>query len=212
MKNVKEGTALLNEESVIEIGDKVVASNKEALLKANAVPIHIKMLSDWGEAEVMDKRKREKGGYSLTIVWDKDEQCSRLQTAEVNLQPVKKKIKRALVEQDPNGKAPNEAGAKLDQGKIRPHLVLGAFANALVEVSKVGTFGANKYSDNGWLSVPDGQQRYSEALLRHYLIEQTGETIDPDSGLLHAAHFAWNALARLELQLREEDKSKHEHL
>ena len=35
-------------------------------------------------------------------------------------------------EQDPNGKSPHELGAKLDAGKIRPGLVLGGFARALL--------------------------------------------------------------------------------
>ena len=37
-------------------------------------------------------------------------------------------------------------GAKLDKDKPRPGLVLGGFAKALIEVSKVGTAGAKKYT------------------------------------------------------------------
>jgi hypothetical protein len=98
----------------------------------------------------------------------------------------------------------HEPGAKLDDGKVRVGLVLGAFANALTEVCKVGTFGAKKYTDNGWLEVPNGIERYTDAMLRHWLAEQTGEWLDQESELLHAAHLAWNALARLELILREQ--------
>lgn len=107
-----------------------------------------------------------------------------------------------IKETDPHGKDPHESGAKLDAGKIRPALVLGGFSLALTEVTKVGTFGAEKYTDKGWMEVPDGEQRYSEAALRHWLKEAEGEKFDPDSGLLHAAHRAWNDLARLELMLR----------
>lgn len=109
-------------------------------------------------------------------------------------------------EADPLGKDPHEAGSKLDQGKPRPGLVIGGFARALEEVSKVGTFGAIKYTDNGWMEVPDGVRRYTDALLRHYLAECRGEVRDPDSNLTHAAHLAWNALARLDLMLREEEE------
>jgi len=115
-------------------------------------------------------------------------------------------VKRQF-EEDPLGKSAKEAGAKLDAGKPRPHLVLGSFARALLEVSKVGTFGANKYSDNGWITVPHGQERYADAELRHYLYECAGEKIDNDSDLLHRAHKAWNALAVLELYLREQEKN-----
>lgn len=107
------------------------------------------------------------------------------------------------LEADPNGKMPNEAGAKLDAGKNRCGLVLFGFARALQEVSKVGTYGANKYTDNGWTEVPDGERRYTDAMLRHLLREATGEECDPDTGLRHAAHAAWNALARLDLALRQ---------
>ena len=105
----------------------------------------------------------------------------------------------------------HEPGAKLDQDKPDVNLVLGNFARALMEVSKVGTAGAKKYSRNGWLEVPDGKNRYNSACERHYLKEQMGEEIDPDFGLLHAAHRAWNALAYLELILREEDKPETKH-
>jgi hypothetical protein len=105
-------------------------------------------------------------------------------------------------EADPNGKSPNEPGAKLDAGKNRVGLVLFGFARALQEVSQVGTYGANKYTDNGWQEVPDGERRYTDAMMRHLLREASGETHDLDTGLHHAAHAAWNALARLDLALR----------
>lgn len=108
-------------------------------------------------------------------------------------------------EKDPYGKAPGESGAKLDQGKVRPSLVLGAFARALLKISEVGTYGANKYSDHGWLTVPDGQRRYANAAWRHLLKRAAGEEFDPESGLDHLAHQAWNVLAELELKLREKD-------
>ena len=45
----------------------------------------------------------------------------------------------APIETDPDGKRPNEAGAKLDAGKNRLGLVLCGFSRALQEVGKVGT-------------------------------------------------------------------------
>lgn len=107
-----------------------------------------------------------------------------------------------LAEVDPLGRNPHEPGAKLDAGKRRDGLVLLAFARALAEVSKVGTYGAQKYTENGWIDVPDGVSRYTDAMLRHMLAEASGEAADKDTGLLHAAHAAWNALARLDLMVR----------
>lgn len=111
-------------------------------------------------------------------------------------------------ETDPNGFDPHHPGAKLDSGKNRLGLVLGGFARALTEVGKVGTYGAKKYTDNGWEVVPDGESRYTDALLRHLLSEYCGEGTDIESNLSHAAHAAWNALARLELAIRREQVAR----
>ena len=108
-------------------------------------------------------------------------------------------------EADPHGTPANEPGAKLDAGKNRLGLVLGGFALALEQVGEVGTFGAGKYTPNGWVSVPNGVERYTDAMYRHLLIEAQGELIDPQTKLFHAAHTAWNALARLDLMIRKWD-------
>lgn len=107
-----------------------------------------------------------------------------------------------MTEADPNGRNPHDKGAKLDAGKNRLGLVLGEFSRALQAVGEVGTYGANKYTENGWIEVPDGEARYTDAMLRHYFKESAGELRDPDTSLLHAAHLAWGALARLDLMLR----------
>lgn len=110
------------------------------------------------------------------------------------------------IEHDPHGKDAHVAGAKLDGGKVRPALVLRGFARALLEVSKVGTYGAVKYTENGWVEVPNGESRYDDAKMRHWLNEAKGEAVDADTLLRHAAHEAWNALARLDLMLRADEK------
>lgn len=106
--------------------------------------------------------------------------------------------------------AENKAGLKHDQGKPRLGLVFNGFSKALTEVGRVGTFGAEKYTPNGWVSVPNAQNRYTDAMYRHLMSEQSGELWDKESNLFHAAHAAWNALARLELLLRETDKQLEE--
>lgn len=107
-------------------------------------------------------------------------------------------------ELDPTGKSPHEPGAKLDGGKAPIFQgVINYFPRALEAVAKVSAFGAQKYSWGGWGPVDDGINRYSNAQHRHAISAARGETCDPDSGMLHAAHEAWNALAKLELMLRE---------
>jgi hypothetical protein len=84
--------------------------------------------------------------------------------------------------------------------------VVSYFPRALKAVAEISTFGAKKYAWNGWEDVDEGIERYSDAMARHFLYEAMGEEKDPDSGLSHAAHAAWGALARLELILREQSK------
>lgn len=103
---------------------------------------------------------------------------------------------------DPDFINPYTPGAKLDAGKNELSLVILSFARALQEVGRVGTYGAKKYTRDGWRHAEDGQYRYTNAMLRH-LLQEPQESHDPETQLLHAAHTAWNALARLELMLSE---------
>lgn len=124
---------------------------------------------------------------------------------------VLRSARKLTQEADPTGKSQHEPGAKLDAGKPMMSLVLGGFAKALVEVAKVGTFGAKKYTPNGWKTVPNAIERYGDAGLRHRFYELAGETHDPETKLLHAAHEAWNALARLEKLLEEQKTAEGGH-
>jgi len=110
--------------------------------------------------------------------------------------------KLTIPEKDPNGIEAHEPGAKLDEGKPRVGLMMKGFPRALLEVSKVTTFGALKYSEGGWQHVENGIDRYDDAKGRHTLYGYI-EKIDPDTDLLHMAQDAWNALAKLELYLRD---------
>ena len=106
-------------------------------------------------------------------------------------------------EADPTGKDPHQPGAKLDAGKTRAWLMVADFANALEAVARVTTVGAEKYTPEGWRTVPNGQARYMDAFMRHALALARGETHDADTGCLHKAQMAWNLLASMELELME---------
>jgi hypothetical protein len=107
-------------------------------------------------------------------------------------------------EKDPSGADPHQPGAKLDAGKAEiMRGFLAYFPRATEAVAQVSMFGARKYTRGGWRTVPEGYERYSDALLRHLVKEQVEGRADADSGLDHAAHAAWNAMARLELLLAD---------
>lgn len=110
--------------------------------------------------------------------------------------------RQQLQEKDPHGIDPHTSGAKLDAGKVLPWLCISGFSHALAAVADVTTKGARKYTPNGWVDVPDGEQRYMEAFGRHLLALGRGETVDADTQCLHKAQMIWNLMASLELELR----------
>lgn len=110
-----------------------------------------------------------------------------------------------LIEKDPHGTDPHALGAKLDAGKLQPWLFFSGFANALEKVANVTTIGAAKYTRNGWLTVPNGEERYMEAYMRHAMKLGQGQIYDTDPGGIgtkHLAQMIWNLLAVLELEER----------
>ncbi len=109
---------------------------------------------------------------------------------------------------DPNGVPQHAPGAKLDAGKVLAGLVVNGFSRAILAVAEVGTYGARKYTEDGWQHVDNGIKRYGNAKERHRLFGSFEER-DVETGLLHAAHEAWNALAILELKLRAIEAEKN---
>ena len=96
-------------------------------------------------------------------------------------------------------------GAKDDKAKPMAGVLLD-FSRALQTVVDVGTYGAKKYTRTGWATVPEGSQRYLDAMMRHLLaMDVDPDGLDKETGLPHLAHVAWNALAVLELQARRKE-------
>ncbi len=103
-------------------------------------------------------------------------------------------------------------GMKYDQGKPNLSLVFGGFNKALLDVGYIGTFGARKYTPNGWKEVDNLYERYSSALLRHMFAAMSSrvkDIYDNETGRLHLAHVAWNALALTEHMLKAIDYDKY---
>lgn len=110
-----------------------------------------------------------------------------------------------MIEQkDPNGIGAHLGGAKLDAGKPKICIFFDEyFPHAIEAVTQISEFGAIKYSPGGWKKVPDGYDRYTEAMRRHYAAVCKGEIFDDETKLPHDYQVAWNALARLEIGLRD---------
>lgn len=100
-----------------------------------------------------------------------------------------------------------EPGIKDDAGKPEVGTLLSLCSRAIFAMAKVADHGTAKYIEGGWLGVPNGEKRYTNAMQRHFLKEGQGERFD-EEGQLHAAQTAINALYRLELMLRREEKER----
>ena len=94
----------------------------------------------------------------------------------------------------------NYHAAKFDKDKQRPDLLLVGCPVAIADMVAVLTSGAVKYSAHSWRNVPDAQERYRAAMLRHMLAFCSGEDTDPESGHPHLAHVAVNAAFLLEFR------------
>lgn len=95
-------------------------------------------------------------------------------------------------------------GLKFDAGKPQARLVFEGFPLTFLALADVLTMGARKYSAHSWQHVENGIDRYSDAAARHMLARLSGETHDPESGLIHEAHELINRMFVLELKLRQE--------
>lgn len=92
---------------------------------------------------------------------------------------------------------------KFDKGKTRMSLLLAGIAPSVKAVADILTFGAEKYEAHSWKTVPNAEERYLDALYRHLNAIHSGENVDPESGRLHWAHVACNAMFLLWFALQK---------
>ena len=104
-------------------------------------------------------------------------------------------------------------GIKYDSVKPRMNLLP---PKAIVEVSKVLTFGAEKYDAENWRKLDDLQNRYTAGALRHIFAHMDGEKDDPESNISHLAHALCCLLFKLEIELEDakikEEKSRETNI
>jgi len=90
-----------------------------------------------------------------------------------------------------------EPALRFDEGKVRLDLIP---AEILVELGRVYTAGAKKYTDNNWKKGMSFS-RCLGALKRHLAKWELGKTYDDETGCHELAHVMWNAAALLYYQM-----------
>lgn len=81
----------------------------------------------------------------------------------------------------------------LDGSKLQFHLIPAGVEVAIVRVLM---FGAKKYAPDNWKNADTDTaiEQYSDAIRRHLCAILDGEWRDQETGELHAAHIATNAM------------------
>jgi hypothetical protein len=106
-------------------------------------------------------------------------------------------VERSII---PRPRLDEKKPIKHDAGKIRVSLVP---FECIMAIAVVMTEGAKKYGDHNWKGfLANGEDRVIDAGFRHHAAIQKGEAYDQDTGLLHAAHKATNALFELWFELQ----------
>ena len=97
-----------------------------------------------------------------------------------------------------NKETKQEPGKRYDVGKLRYDLVP---VDALKEVVRVYSKGAEKYADRNW-EKGMSWSRVVGPLMRHLEAFRQGELIDAETGCYHTAMIAWNAMALCSYHMR----------
>lgn len=92
-------------------------------------------------------------------------------------------------------------GRKYDSDKPRIGLVP---PKSLIEVAKVLTYGAKKYSAENWRQVEGKEWRYFDAAQRHLWQYHSGQVVDSETNINHLAHAICSLMFLLELDLEKQ--------
>ncbi len=103
-----------------------------------------------------------------------------------------------------------EGGLRFNEGKLRYDLLEPYAVEQLV---KIFTIGAKKYADHNWMKGLPWMSVVA-SLERHLAEFKKGVDVDDETGLLHMAHVAWNAMAIVSFYKHrpEFDNRRHKYL
>jgi hypothetical protein len=108
----------------------------------------------------------------------------------VNLKKFEQIIEKTMNNQTDKKEPSFDKALKFDAGKPQMSLLP---ADALESLGAVAAYGAKKYGVGNWLKNGGMEwRRLYDAAFRHLLAFAKGEVNDPESGLPHMSHAAWN--------------------
>lgn len=93
-------------------------------------------------------------------------------------------------------------GMKDDSDKVRPTILLKDLNSSVQAVIRVLEYGSKKYNRANYAKVEN--ERYEDALGRHYMAYLAGEKNDPETGESHLAHVVCCALFMMQKEIESE--------
>jgi len=93
---------------------------------------------------------------------------------------------------------------KNDKNKPLAAIPFQDFPFAIEQIVGVCTHGEKNHGRSTWKLLDNVEERLTDALARHFLASFV-EATDPESGIDHLAHLAWNCLALMELRKDKEN-------
>lgn len=151
----------------------------------------------------------DKCDYDLVAEYTESSPVSTLSTGNVFLSEPEQGENIAAVE------STSQFNAATLAGYSRPQVVTGVlarFPRAMKELAQISALGCAKHGvpagDMGFLNVPNAYPFYTDKVGRHLVDEVIDGPVQTDPqmpGCTHAGAAAWNALARLEVLLRQRE-------
>jgi hypothetical protein len=99
--------------------------------------------------------------------------------------------------EDQESQMGQKSAGRFSEGKIRYDLVAPW---AMEQIAKVYTYGTIKYDDDNWWKGLSWKKNALGCIFRHVWAWIRGEVNDPESGLHHLAHAAWNCMTLMEYE------------
>lgn len=106
-------------------------------------------------------------------------------------------VKEYLRSKEEEEQMGQKTAGRFGAGKVRYDLVA---AWGMEQIAKVYTYGTIKYDDDNWWKGLKWKKDVLGCIFRHTWAWVRGERFDPESGLHHLAHAAWNCITLMEYE------------
>lgn len=173
--NFEDESKAITWEDYLE-GDKVLVDRSDAIL----------MLPGWEDSKGARVEFDYAKLHSMPIFYVTEANyLSRMSIFFQKTTEIDVKVEKDIAELDIPQSNNVEGGKKFDGDKLRWDLIDYA---QIKKLASILSFGSKKYQPNNWQKLPEFNDRYFAALMRHITAWRSGELKDSESGVSHLDH------------------------